>query len=60
MSDEDQPTLQTIHELREHVEILEEHVARLESIIQVMLEDIDAGTIQETAASIREALGSGD
>ena len=56
MSDEDQPTLQTIRELREHVEILEEHVARLESIIQVMLEDIDAGTIQETAASIREAL----
>ena len=56
MSEEDQPTLQTIHELREHVEILEEHVARLESIMQVMLEEIEAGTIKETAASIRDAL----
>jgi predicted transcriptional regulator len=60
MSDEDQPALQTIHELRAHVGILEEHVARLESIIQVMLEEIEAGTIQETAKSIREALASAD
>ncbi len=43
-------------ELRDHVDTLEQHVARLESVIQVMLEEIEAGTIRDSAASIRAAL----
>ena len=39
-----------------HIEALESHVARLEGIIHVMLEQIEAGTIQEVAADIRAAL----
>jgi len=39
-----------------HIESLGSHVARLEGVIHVMLEQMEAGTIQETAAQIREAL----
>ncbi len=45
-----------IQELRAHIDPLEEHVARLEGIIHVMLEQLELGTIQETASEIREAL----
>lgn len=60
ITDGDQPALQTIHELREHVGTLEEHVARLEGIIQVMLEEIEAGRIAQTAPSIRKALATAE
>jgi hypothetical protein len=43
-------------EIAAHIESLETHVARLEGIIHVMLLEIEAGTIQETAAEIRAAL----
>ena len=39
-----------VEELKAHIETLETHVARLEGIIHVMLEQLEAGTIQETAA----------
>ena len=47
-------------ELQAHIETLEQHFARLEGIIQVILEEIEAGTIQEAAAGIREALQQHD
>jgi hypothetical protein len=43
-------------ELRAHIETLEAHVARLEGVVSVMLEEIEAGRIQESAATIREEL----
>jgi len=39
-----------------HIESLESHVARLEGVIHVMLEEMEKGTIQENAAAIRAAL----
>jgi hypothetical protein len=39
-----------------HLETLESHVARLEGIIHVMLLELEAGTIQTSAAQIRAAL----
>ena len=39
-----------------HLETLEGHVARLEGIIHVMLLELEAGTIQTSAAEIRAAL----
>ena len=45
-----------IDNLRAHIESLETHVARLEGIIYVMLEQLEAGTIQGTAAQIRAEL----
>jgi len=39
-----------------HLEALESHVARLEAIVRIMLEQIENGTIEETAADIRAAL----
>ena len=45
-----------IEEIRAHVEVLESHVARLEGIIRVMLEELEAGSIQATAAAIREQM----
>ena len=45
-----------VEELKAHIETLETHVARLEGIIHVMLEQIEAGTIEKAAASIQEAL----
>ena len=38
------------------IESLETHVARLEGIIHVMLEQIEAGTIAQTAADIRQEM----
>ena len=38
------------------LETLEGHVARLEGIIHVMLQELEAGTIQSSAADIRAAL----
>ena len=43
-------------EIMAHVATLESHVARLEGVIHVMLEQIEAGTIQEFAAELRAAL----
>ncbi len=45
-----------VEELKAHIEVLETHLARLEGIIHVMLEQIEAGTLEEAAASIRAAL----
>ncbi len=45
-----------VEEVKVHLEALETHVARLEGIIHVMLEQAEAGTLEEAAASIREAL----
>jgi hypothetical protein len=38
-----------VEELRAHVEVLETHLARIEGIIHVMLEQIEAGTIEKVA-----------
>ena len=46
----------TNEEVEAHIETLEEHVARLEGIIQAIPEEIVAGTILESAARIHEAL----
>ncbi len=35
-----------------HLETLESHVATLEGIIHVMLEQIETGTIQESAVEV--------
>ncbi len=48
--------MKTNEELNAHIETLEEHVARLEGIIYIILEEIESGTIQESAAGIRDAL----
>ncbi len=49
----------TMNELEMRVEVLSEHVARLEGVIDVMLQEAENGTLEQTAASIRAAL-SGD
>ena len=46
----------TMNELEVQVEILSEHVARLEGVIDVMLQEAENGTLEQTAASIRAAL----
>ena len=48
-----------MNELEMRVEVLSEHVARLEGVIDVMLQEAENGTLQGSAASIRAAL-SGD
>ena len=48
-----------MNELEMRVEVLSEHVARLEGVIDVMLQEAENGTLEQTAASIRAAL-SGD
>ena len=40
-------------DLKVHIDSLETHVARLEGILYVMLEQLETGTIRETAAQIR-------
>ena len=45
-----------VEELKVHIEALETHVARLEGILYVLLEQLEAGTIEESAASIRAQL----
>jgi hypothetical protein len=45
-----------MNELEERVEVLSEHVALLEVVLSVLLEEIEAGTAQRSAAEIRKAL----
>ncbi len=49
----------TMNELEMRVEVLSGHVARLEGVIDVWLQEAENGTLEQTAASIRAAL-SGD
>ena len=46
----------SLEELQAHILVLEDHVARLEGIIHVMLEQAENGTLQEMAAEIRAEL----
>ncbi len=48
----------TMNELEVQVEILSEHVARLEGVIDVMLQEAENGTLEQAAASIRASLVS--
>ena len=48
--------MESVYELREHVEALDTHVARLEGIVQVLLEEAAEGRIVEAAADILKAL----
>ena len=50
------PKEKTMNELEVQVEILSEHVARLEGVIDVMLQEAENGTLEQAAASIRAAL----
>ncbi len=43
-------------EITARMESLETHVARLEGILFVVLEELEKGTIQENAGAIRAAL----
>jgi hypothetical protein len=43
-------------DLEERVEILSQHVALLEGVLGVLLQEAEAGRLQESAASIRAAL----
>ena len=43
-------------EPRERVEVHSEHVARLEGILSVLLEEAENGTLQQAAAEIRASL----
>jgi hypothetical protein len=43
-------------ELEQRVEVLSEHVALLEGVINVLLQEAERGQLQESAASIRAAL----
>jgi hypothetical protein len=45
-----------MNELEMRVEVLSEHVAKLEGVIDVMLQEAENGTLEQTAASIRAAL----
>ena len=45
-----------MNELEVQVEILSEHVARLEGVIDVMLREAENGTLKQAAAEIRAAL----
>ena len=45
-----------MNELEVQVEILSEHVARLEGIIDVMLQEAEQGTLEEAAGQIRTSL----
>ena len=49
----------TMNELEMRVEVLSEHVAKFEGVIDVILQEVENGTLEQTAASIRVAL-SGD
>ncbi len=50
----------TMNELEVQVEILSEHVARSEGVIDVMLQEAENGTLERAAASIRSALLNSD
>lgn len=45
-----------IEDLRNHVETLESHVARLEGIIHVLLEETIAGRLEESAPEMLRAM----
>ena len=45
-----------MNELEMRVEVLSEHVARLEGVIDVMLQEAENGTLELAAAEIRAAL----
>ena len=45
-----------IEALSEHIEALDTHVARLEGIVQVLLEEAAAGRIEDAATEILKAL----
>ena len=49
----------TDEELQAHIETLGQHVARLDGIIQVILEEIEAGTILESVSARRCQRGDG-
>ena len=49
-----------MNELETRVEVLSEHVARLEGVIDVMLQEAENGTLEQTAASIRAALSGAE
>ena len=46
----------TMNELEVQVEILSEHVALLEGVLSVPLEEAENGTLQEAAGQIRASL----
>ena len=46
----------TMNKLELQVELLSEHVAWLEGVIDVMLQEAENGTLEQAAASIRAAL----
>ena len=50
----------TMEELEVQVDALSHHVARLENIIDVMLQEAENGTLERAAASIRSALLNSD
>ena len=50
----------TMEELEVQVDALSHQVARLESIIDVMLQEAENGTLERAAASIRSALLNSD
>lgn len=41
---------------RVHIEALEAHIAKIEGILHVILEELSKGTIQESASEIKEIL----
>lgn len=51
---------ETVEELEVAVDALSHHVAKLENIIDVMLQEAENGTLERAAASIRSALLNGD
>ncbi len=52
--------MEPIEELKAHIAALERHVAHLEGTIAVLLEEIAAGRIFESAAGILAAFKPGD
>jgi hypothetical protein len=49
-----------MEELEVQVDALSHHVARLENIIDVMLQEAENGTLERAAASIRSGLLNSD
>ena len=50
----------TMNELEMRVEVLSEHVARLEGVIDGMLQEAENGTLAQAAADIRAALSGSE
>ena len=49
-----------MNELEMRVEVLSEHVARLEGVIDVMLQEAENGMLEQTATSIRAAMSNAE